>query len=163
MSSYDGVCLAPILTLISTLTKADLTRLSSPELQHRIDADAVLKNISVLAIDPVSTPTYLVRRGNWRISGLWTYIMPWLVVILTWLWPNGSYRTTEKSSGDIIAAAFDYNPTLGERLKGLYLDGEERRHMTAEARDPKKWNILWEDTLRYTGLKGGETVLAKWA
>lgn len=119
---------------------------NSPELQHCIDADPVLKNISVLVIDPGSTPTYLVRRGDWRISGLWTYVMPWLVVILTWLWPNGSHRTTQKSSGDIIAAAFDCNPALGERPKGLYLDGEKRRDMVAEARDPKK-RISYRGTL----------------
>lgn len=134
-----------------------------PELQRRIDTDPILKNISVLAIDPGSTPTYLVRRGDWRIRGLWTYIMPWLVVILTWIWPNGSNRTTKKASGDIVAAAFDCNPTLGERPKGLYMDGEERREMAAEARDPKKREILWRDTVKYTGLKETDTILANWA
>lgn len=79
--------------------------------------------------------------------------MPWLVVIFTWLWPNGSNRTTKKSSDDIIAAAFDCNPTLGERPKGMYLDGEERRQVAAEARDPRKREILWRDTVKYTGLR----------
>ncbi|KAK2603184.1 hypothetical protein N8I77_009662 [Diaporthe amygdali] len=134
-----------------------------PELQRRIDMDPVLKNISVLAVDPGSTPTHLVRRGNWSIRGLWTYIMPWLVVILTWLWPNGSNRTTRKSSGDLIAAAFDSNPTLGEQPKGLYLDGQERREMAAEAQDPRKRHILWRDTVNYTGLKEEDTILATWA
>ncbi|KAG8163455.1 hypothetical protein KVR01_006752 [Diaporthe batatas] len=133
------------------------------ELQRRVDLDHVLSNISVLAIDPGSTPTQLIRRGNWMIRGHWTFIMPWLVIILTWLWPNGSNRTTKKSSGDLIAAAFDSNPTLGERPKGLYLDGEEPRQMAAEARDPRKREILWHDTVRYTGLKGDETVLSNWA
>lgn len=90
--------------------------------------------------------------------------MPWLAVLLTWLWPNGTNRTTKKSSGDVIAAGFDCNPTLGEeRPKGLYLDGEERRQMAAEARDPKKRDVLWRDTVRYTGLKETDTVLADWA
>ncbi|KAI1633646.1 putative short-chain dehydrogenase [Biscogniauxia mediterranea] len=134
-----------------------------PELQRRIDADPVLKNISVLGIDPGSTPTYLVRRGDWRIVGLWTFIMPWLVVILTWLWPNGTNRTVTKSSRDILAAAFDSNPVLGEQPKGLYLNGEERREMAAEARDPRKRDILWKDTLKYTRLNEKETILANWA
>lgn len=89
--------------------------------------------------------------------------MPWLVVILTWLWPNGSNRTTKKSSGDIIAAAFDSSPTLGERPKGLYLDGEVLRQPSAEARDPKKREILWRDTVGYTGLRADETMLSNWA
>ncbi|KAK6949325.1 hypothetical protein Daesc_009400 [Daldinia eschscholtzii] len=134
-----------------------------PELQRRIDADPVLSGISVLGIDPGSTPTYLVRRGDWRITGLWTYIMPWLVVILTWLWPNGTNRTVTKSARDIITAAFDSNPTLGERPKALYLNGEELREMAAEARDPRKREILWKDTVKYTGLDKNETILANWA
>lgn len=89
--------------------------------------------------------------------------MPWLVVILTWLWPNGTNRTLTKSSADIVAAAFDSNPILGERPKGLYLNGEERMEMAAEARDPRKLDILWKDTLKYTGLKQKETILANWA
>ncbi|KAI1416650.1 putative short-chain dehydrogenase [Hypoxylon sp. FL1857] len=133
-----------------------------PELQRRIDADPVLNGISVLGIDPGSTPTYLVRRGDWRIVGLWTLVMPWLVVILTWLWPNGANRTVTKSSADIITAAFDSNPTLGERPKGLYLNGEERMEMAAEARDPRKRAILWKDTLKYTQLGEKDTILANW-
>ncbi|KAI5919329.1 putative short-chain dehydrogenase [Camillea tinctor] len=134
-----------------------------PELQRRIDADPILKGISVLGIDPGSTPTYLVRRGDWRIVGLWTFIMPWLVVILTWLWPNGTNRTVTKSSADIITAAFDSNPAIGERPKGLYLNGEEPREMAAEARDPRKRDILWKDTLKYTQLSEKETILSNWA
>ncbi|KAI1501963.1 putative short-chain dehydrogenase [Biscogniauxia marginata] len=123
----------------------------------------VLKGISVLGIDPGSTPTYLIRRGDWRIVGFWTLIMPWLVVILTWLWPNGANRTVTKSSADIVAAAFDSNPTLGERPKGLYLNGEERMEMAAEARDPRKRDIVWKDTLKYTRLDEKEIILANWA
>ncbi|RYO81628.1 hypothetical protein DL766_004848 [Monosporascus sp. MC13-8B] len=134
-----------------------------PELQRRLDADPLLKDISVLGIDPGSTPTYLVRRGDWRIVGLWTLIMPWLVVILTWLWPNGTNRTLTKSSADIVAAAFDSNPTLGERPKGPYPNGEERREMAAEARDARKREILWKDTAKYTQLDQKDTILANWA
>ena len=97
------------------------------------------------------------------IRGLWTFIMPWLVFVLAWFWPNGKNRTRQKSSGDLIAAAFDSNPTLGERPKGMYLDGEEPREMAAEARDPKKRAILWRDTVQYTGLKEADTILADWA
>ncbi|KAK7749677.1 hypothetical protein SLS53_000256 [Cytospora paraplurivora] len=76
---------------------------------------------------------------------------------------SSAHETTNKSSGDLIAAAFDCNSTLGEQPKGFYLDGEQRREMAAEARDPKKREVLWRDTLRYTGLKEIETILADWA
>ncbi|KAI0015224.1 putative short-chain dehydrogenase [Xylariomycetidae sp. FL0641] len=134
-----------------------------PELQRRLSADPALQNISVLAIDPGSTPTGLVRRGDWRITGLWTYIMPWLVVFLTWLWPNGGNRTTAKSARDILAAAFDCNPVLGERPRGLYLNGTDLSRPAAEARDPRKREVLWRDTLRYTQLRGEETALRNWS
>jgi hypothetical protein len=88
--------------------------------------------------------------------------MPWLVVILTWIWPNGTNRTTFKSSKDILAAALDNNPVWGEKPKALYLDGERPRDMAAEARDPKKREQLWQDSLGYTGLSGKETLLANW-
>ena len=88
--------------------------------------------------------------------------MPWLVVILTWLWPNGTNRTLKKSSGDIITAAFDSNATMGERPKGLYLNGDELKEMAAEARDPRKREILWKDTLKYTELRREDTILANW-
>jgi succinate dehydrogenase flavin-adding protein (antitoxin of CptAB toxin-antitoxin module) len=35
--------------------------------------------------------------------------------------------------------------------------------MAAEARDPKKREILWRDTVKYTGLKETDTILANWA
>ncbi|KAI1171173.1 putative short-chain dehydrogenase [Nemania sp. FL0916] len=133
-----------------------------PELQRRIDQDPVLKNIAVLAIDPGSTPTGITRRGDWRITALWTYVMPWLVVILTWLWPNGTCRTTKKSARDIMSAALDSNHVLDEQPKGLYLDGELRREPAAEVRDPRKREILWKDTSKYTQLKEGETALVRW-
>lgn len=97
------------------------------------------------------------------IRGLWTVIMPWLVVILTWIWPNGTNRTTKKSAGDIRAAAFDCNAVLGEQPKGLYLDGEKKIEMSADAKDPKKTRILWTDTIRYAIFRKGETVLVDWA
>lgn len=151
-----------VIFLIVWCYSSDTFLCGSPELQRRIDKDPVLRNISVVGIDPGSTPTTLVRRGDWRIRGLWTYIMPWLVVILTWLWPNGTNRTTAKSSRDILAAALDNSPVWGEKPKGLYLDGEIPKNMAAEARDPRKREQLWQDTLKYTGLSGGETVLANW-
>lgn len=122
-----------------------------------------MENISVLGIDPGSTPTYLVRRGNLIIRGLPSVIMPWLVVILTWIWSNGTNRTTKKSAGDLLAAAFDSSPIFGNQPKRLYLNGEEKMDMSAEARDPKKTRMLWDATVKYDGLKKNETVLVDWA
>jgi hypothetical protein len=71
-------------------------------------------------------------------------------------------RTVDKAAKDILAAAFDSSPFLGEQPKGVYLDGSERAEISAEAQDPKKREMVWRDSIGYAGLKEGETILAHW-
>lgn len=139
----------------------NLSGICRPELQRRLRADKSLGRISVLGIDPGSVPTSLTRRGNWMIRFMWIFIMPWLSVVLVWLWPNGTYRTAKKSSRDILSAALDSKWST-DSPQGLYLDGEKIIEPSNEAKDARKRAILWADTVRYTGIKEGETVLADW-
>ncbi|KAK2612084.1 hypothetical protein QQS21_001933 [Conoideocrella luteorostrata] len=133
-----------------------------PELQRRLNADEALHNISILGVDPGNVGTGITRRGAIAIRAF-ANVMAWLAVIFTWLWPNGTFRTAKKSSGDILAAALDSNPVLGERPKEMYLNGEIPIEMSVEARDPKKRAILWAATIQYTGLRGDETALVNWS
>ncbi len=82
---------------------------------------------------------------------------------MVWLQPNGPLRTTKQAVPDILAAALDSGPPLGERPKGIYLYGSRLEEVTAEAKDPKKQELLWRDTIGYTQLNEGETVLRNWA
>lgn len=91
-------------------------------------------------------------------------IFPLLAAIQQWRNPNGnnSIRTPEKSAGDVLAAAMDSNPVLGERPQGLYLDGSELAEVSPEAKDEQKRLMVWRDSVRYTGLKKDETMLVNW-
>ncbi|KAL7626985.1 hypothetical protein AAE478_003760 [Parahypoxylon ruwenzoriense] len=134
-----------------------------PELQRRLDKDAVLHNISVLGVDPGATPSGITRRGGWIVHVfIGQFVMSVLALVFSWFWPNAGVRTNSKSAGDILTAMFECNATLGKRPKGLYLDGNQLLEMGAEAKDRKKAGILWKDTLRYTGLRPQETSLTDW-
>lgn len=61
-------------------------------------------------------------------------------------------------AADVIATALE----RGESPKGMYFYRSGISEMTSEAKDEKKRERLWVDTIRYTQLKAGETVLANW-
>ncbi|PQE32203.1 short-chain protein [Rutstroemia sp. NJR-2017a WRK4] len=135
------------------------------ELQRRLDTDPQLNKISILGVDPGTVPTKLARHSPWFIRVLlFQVIFPLVAALQEWRNPNSNndIRTPAKSAKDILAAAFESNPVLGEQPKGLYLNGSERSDVSAEAQDPKKREMVWKDSVRYTGLKEGETVLANW-
>ncbi|KAI0843806.1 putative short-chain dehydrogenase [Daldinia vernicosa] len=130
------------------------------ELQRRLDADPALKNLSIVGIDPGAMGTGLLRRGNWftRVL-LWPVILPLLAPLLTWLEPNGHVRTINKSSKDVIRAAFEINP----ELRGKYLNGSEVQEVVPEAADVKKRAMVWRDSVKYSQLTKQDTALIDWA
>jgi hypothetical protein len=75
---------------------------------------------------------------------------------------NDAIRSADRSAGDVLAGALDNNPVLGERPQGLYLDGAKLDEISAEAKDEKKRLMVWEDSVRYAGLKAEETMLVNW-
>lgn len=106
-------------------------------------------------------PTNLIRRGPWLIRVLmFKLIMPWLALLMGWLQPNGPYRTLGMGAADVLAAALDTGARGSPR--GAYFYGSRIEEMTAEAQDEKKREMLWVDSLRYTGLTRDETVLTAW-
>lgn len=135
------------------------------ELQRRLDQDTRLHNISVLALDPGAVPTGIVRRSpSWFVRVLmFQVIMPVLGTVTTRLWPNGSFRTLQKSSSDILSAALDSGPPpLSEHPKGLFLNGSELGDYNSEAKEPAKCEIVWKGSLRYAKLEEGQTLLQNW-
>ncbi|KAJ4396063.1 hypothetical protein N0V93_000280 [Gnomoniopsis smithogilvyi] len=133
-----------------------------PELQHRLDSDPVLSKIRVLGVDPGSMPTNLIRRGPWMVRVfMFQLIMPWLAPLIGWLQPNGPFRTLRMGATDVLAAALDSG--AGRFSKATYFYGSRIEEMTTEARDEKKRERLWVDSVRYTGLTKNETALMAWA
>ncbi|KAK2604314.1 hypothetical protein N8I77_007256 [Diaporthe amygdali] len=129
-----------------------------PELQRRLDTDPALSRICVLGVDPGSMTGNLTRRGPWFIQIMFQFIMPWLAPLMAWLQPNGALRTLKLGAADIIAGAFKGAPPP----KGMYFYGPRVEEMAAEARDVRKRERLWVETVGYTGLKEGETILTNW-
>ena len=105
--------------------------------------------------------TRLARDGPFLIQLLMNWIIPLLAPIFLFFQPNGSLRTPAKSAADLLRASFDEN-TLGKHPKALYLNGSEVGAATPEAKDEKKQRELWEGSLRYAGIKEGDTVLRNW-
>ncbi|KAH9993901.1 NAD(P)-binding protein [Xylariaceae sp. FL0662B] len=134
------------------------------ELQRRLDQDPVLNNVSVLAIDPGTMVTGIVRHSPWIVRVVVFQIILRLLAGLFVRWhPNGTVRTPNKSSRDTIAAALDCGPPpLTERPKGLYLNGSEPGDYNLEAKDPRKGQVIWEGSVRLTQLKGDQTMLQNW-
>lgn len=117
----------------------------------------------MLGIDPGSIATDLTRRGPWLIRVLiFGIIVPLIARLAVWLQPNGPIRTIDRGTADMLAAALRSDEPFGESLKAMYFYGSRVAEMTAETRDEKKRELLGKETLRYTELKQGETVLAKW-
>lgn len=139
--------------------------MSSGELQRRLSDDPLLSNISILGVDPGTVPTTnIIRHGSLFIRLVVHYIYPLISAYQRWRNPNANtdIRTADKAATDILAAALDCSLILGERPRGLYLDGSELADVSAEAKDEDKRLMVWRDSVRYTGLKSEETLLQNW-
>ncbi|KAK6854952.1 NAD(P)-binding domain protein [Apiospora arundinis] len=134
------------------------------ELQRRLDQDPVLSKISVLAIDPGGMNTGIVRHSPWLLRFLVFQVLAGVLGrLLVRLYPNGSWRTPQKSARDVLAAALDCGPLpLTEQPKGVYFNGSELGDYNPEAKDPEKGRVIWEGSLRFTQLQGTETILRNW-
>ncbi|KAF3397419.1 WW domain-containing oxidoreductase [Talaromyces pinophilus] len=129
------------------------------ELQHRMNGDPQLKNVCILGVDPGTMSTGLQRHASWFIRVLmFRIVLPLMLLLMS----NPPFRSTQKSASHILQAAFDSNEVLGEYPKDLYLNGDELWETSEESRDGQKRELVWKETVRYTQLKEGETILAAW-
>lgn len=128
-------------------------------LQARLNRDPNLGKICIMGVDFGTMSTGLQRHAVWIIRVLLFQVV---YPLIAWLQPNGSIRTTERSAGDIVRAAFDHGPGLGEEPKGVYLDGTVPLETGEESRDPQKRDWVWKESVRLTGLKEDETALVDW-
>ena len=139
-----------------------LTVYSRFELQRRLATSRQLSNISVVSVDPGAMPnTGLVKDASKFIQFMLHYVLGSVVAIITWLRPNGDYRTPWKSAGDLLNASFN-EKDYGKHLRALYLNGTDKAEAGAEARNEQYQKELWTVSVRMAGLKEGDTVLENW-
>lgn len=105
--------------------------------------------------------TGIVRNSSWFVRIIvHRVLIATLASIFTLFWPssNNALRTPAKSAGDVVAAALSEDWGAG----GLYLNGSEVCEVSEEAQTPDKRAIVWRDSVRYTRLSEGETLLVQW-
>ena len=114
-----------------------------------------------MSMDPGGMPTANIARDAPLSSHVTVMIIAFLLPFLNFFFPSIPFRTTQKSADDLYFTCFD-EKELGARPKAVTLDGTKRLVTSAESRDEEKWSRLWEGSIVLAGLKGGDTVLAKW-
>lgn len=88
--------------------------------------------------------------------------------ILSWLRPNGDFRTTAQSVQDVLSAAGLVagggrdKPSTSPELNGTYFNGSEVGQAGPEAKDDAKCKTLWTDGIRFAEVQEGDAVLADW-
>ncbi|KID94724.1 NAD(P)-binding domain protein, partial [Metarhizium majus ARSEF 297] len=132
------------------------------ELQRRADADARLGNLRVVGVDPGTMTTSITRLAPWAIRVLLFGVMYPVVALL---FPRGPVRTPQRSGADVLHAAAllggadtDARPDT----KAVYFNGREPMETNPEARDAQKRALVWAESVKYTRLVEGETILGDW-
>ncbi|XDG02552.1 hypothetical protein ABKA04_002167 [Annulohypoxylon sp. FPYF3050] len=130
------------------------------ELQQRLDADPVLKNISVVGVDPGTMNTGIIRHGDlFSRMFIFPVIIAFLSHLLGLFQTNPPIRTTSKSANDLLAAGFEAGP----RLRGAYLDGTDVVGVSREAADVQKRGMVWKHSVNYAKLTKQDTALTHWS
>ena len=96
-------------------------------------------------------------------SGVLRFFVHWLMwsitPLLTYLFPNGYFRSSSKSAKDVLEASFNESE-YGKHPKALYLNGSAKVQSSAETRDEEKQKQLWRQSVEMTGLKQSDSVLS---
>ncbi|KAI1175714.1 NAD(P)-binding protein [Nemania sp. FL0916] len=133
------------------------------ELSKRLAKDPEMSSIAALSVDPGGMPTDLTRRTHSRVLKVVRLIQGPLVSLAARLAPDGDFRTTAQSATDVLNAAFDTDPaTFGVYPNGIYMNGARRGDVGPEAKDERKCERLWVDSLGYAGVRDGDTTLVAW-
>ncbi|KAI1094285.1 NAD(P)-binding protein [Rostrohypoxylon terebratum] len=132
------------------------------ELQRRLNSDPVLNRVTMVGVDPGTMPSVegVARRINWFVRTIsQRIIFPIIAYVMMWLYPehNSKIRTSARSARDVMRGVMDVSLP-----KAAYMDGMALAQTGIEAQDVKKWEMIWRNSVRYTQLKEGETVLEEW-
>ncbi|KID72293.1 Short-chain dehydrogenase TIC 32 [Metarhizium brunneum] len=132
------------------------------ELQRRADADARLGNLRVVGVDPGTMVTSITRLAPWAMRViLFGAVLPAVAL----LFPRGPVRTPQRSGADVLHVAGllgGANADARPGAKAVYYNGREPMETNPEARDAQKRALVWAESVKYTRLVGGETILGDW-
>ncbi|KAH7030616.1 uncharacterized protein B0I36DRAFT_112392 [Microdochium trichocladiopsis] len=139
------------------------------ELHTRLTSQpSALSNIKVVSYDPGAMPTQITRDDPsfmTRVVAM-QFILPLLAPVLTWLWPNGYLRSKAKAARDTLFAAGvsagGFGGAYGDGQGGVNLNGSLVWPVSKEAKDEAKRAELWRESVKWCGIKEGDTVLENW-
>jgi hypothetical protein len=107
-------------------------------------------------------PSDLTRRENsWVLFIARKQLKSIISPVVLWWNPDSIFRTTWKSAGDVLRAAF-HREEFGDHPSGVYLNGRLIADVGPEAKDTKKSGILWRNSLRYSQVIEGDSALVDW-
>lgn len=118
-----------------------------------------LDNICIVGVDPLAMPHgNLAQRASWHARCLSMPLIQLYTRVAKYFWPNGMFRTVEKSAQDVLRAAIEYNAAWSNP-KDAYFDGNKPAETAEESKDPRRQKKLWELSLRYVELEQSQTAL----
>lgn len=130
------------------------------ELQQRANSDSALGNLAITGVDPGTMISGLQRLAPWFIRVVLFQIIYPLIVYLS---PNNeTVRPPSRAAGDVLEVAFGEGPVGGGPPKDLYFNGRVLAETSAESKEAAKRQLVWTETVRYAGLREGDTVLVNW-
>ncbi|KAM5441079.1 hypothetical protein MferCBS31731_003866 [Microsporum ferrugineum] len=129
-------------------------------LRRRLDRTPHLENITIVGVDPgAMLHDNLAERGSLADRAfLIPLIQLYTRLIARYFWPNGMFRTVEKSAQDLLRVALESKASWAHP-KEAYFNGNELAETAIESRDSKKQKELWGMSLRYVDLDEGQTAL----
>lgn len=80
---------------------------------------------------------------------------------MVYFFPNGRFRTVEKTGQDLLLACFD-EARLGKRPGAIYLNGSEKAESSVESRDVEKQEEVWRESWDLAREVGGVEVEGMW-
>lgn len=122
--------------------------------------DPTLGNLAVMGVDPGTMISGMQRLAPWFIRVLLFQVIYPLVLYFQ---PNGeTVRSPARGADDVLEAAFGDVGQGGSPPKDLYFNGRQLTETGPESKDTAKRQLVWSETVKYAGLKEGDTVLVDW-
>ncbi|KAH8594240.1 hypothetical protein B0O99DRAFT_514337 [Bisporella sp. PMI_857] len=130
-------------------------------LRKRIDTVNGIRKIRILGVDP-GAMIHDSMLSKASISSVEKVALPAFKLyskLAVRVWPNGMFRSVQKSSGDIERAAFGDDAVVAGKSTDIYLNGSELAESAKVSMDIAKQKRLWDVSLKLAMLDEKTTAL----
>jgi hypothetical protein len=106
-----------------------------------------IEKIRILGVDPGAMIHANILEKASSIERVFAPAVQMYSKIAVHLWPNGMFRSVQKSSTDVERAAFGEDSIVSGESKDVYLNGNELALSSKESMDITKQKLLWDLSL----------------